>query len=300
MWQYISAVAKGKSARKIDKRRQDLIQAMNQARQNIFRLPTYQGDATLKDSTVAYLSLCNIVLREDYDKILDLEEIAEQSYDLMEAYLKAKEMADEKLDQAQERLNLVQETYAAKYNINLVEGEESKLSSRINKATDVFKYYNVVYLIFFKSYKQELYLMDALQKQDVNAIEQNRNALSITAKEGLELLDTIKSFKRDISLVGACQGVLRFYQIEADERIDIFRDFHMLEENLNMMKTALESKKPKDRTQEEIDVFNQTINEYNTMVTKVNKTNEELNKFRTKYLDEWTTTSNEFLGRHIN
>lgn len=71
------------------------------------------------------------VLKEDFDKILDMEDIAEQSYDFMEVYVLAKELAN---------------------NITLVEGEMDKKSQKINKASNVLEYYNDVYLIFFKSY----------------------------------------------------------------------------------------------------------------------------------------------------
>ena len=70
------------------------------AKNNIAKMPDFEGDKSLRDSTVSYLSLCYNVLNEDYSKILDLEEIAEQSFDLMEAYLLAQQKAGEKLDEA--------------------------------------------------------------------------------------------------------------------------------------------------------------------------------------------------------
>jgi hypothetical protein len=45
----------------------------------------WKGDRSFRDTTVAYLKLLYIVFNEDYGKIVNMEEIAEQSYDAMEA-----------------------------------------------------------------------------------------------------------------------------------------------------------------------------------------------------------------------
>ena len=92
----------------------------------------------------------------------------------------------------------------------------------------------------------------------------------------------------------------RFYQFEADERISISSDFQMLQENLEMIRKAIESKKPNERIKVEIEVFNQKINEYNYIVKKINETNEDLNKFRSKYLDEWNSATNDVMSKHID
>ena len=43
------------------------------------------------------------VLNDDYSKIINMEEIAEQSYDAMEAYILAQEMVDKKPEEATRR-----------------------------------------------------------------------------------------------------------------------------------------------------------------------------------------------------
>ena len=97
MLSYTSAVAHGKSARKVEKRRAELLQQVKESERNVRSMKPFQNDSNLRDSVVAYFNLCFHVLNEDYEKILNMEDIAEQSYDLMEAYLLAKEKANEKL-----------------------------------------------------------------------------------------------------------------------------------------------------------------------------------------------------------
>src|SRR5512138_1043014 len=58
---YISAVAHGKSARKVEKRRNEVVNAITDTRINIQGMPPWKGDKSYRDSTVAYLKLVNIV-----------------------------------------------------------------------------------------------------------------------------------------------------------------------------------------------------------------------------------------------
>src|SRR5688572_12385243 len=58
---YLSGMSHGKSARKVEKRRQDLLKSISDTRYNIMGMPPYKGDRTLKDTTVAYLKMMNSV-----------------------------------------------------------------------------------------------------------------------------------------------------------------------------------------------------------------------------------------------
>jgi hypothetical protein len=93
---YTSAVAHGKSARKVENRRQELLKTMTDSRRKITGMAAYQGDKSLRDSTAKFLLISYHVLNDDYGKIMNLEEVAEQSYDAMEAYLLAQAIAETK------------------------------------------------------------------------------------------------------------------------------------------------------------------------------------------------------------
>ncbi|MBK6634749.1 MAG: hypothetical protein IPG38_10895 [Chitinophagaceae bacterium] len=127
------------------------------------------------------------MLNEDYSTLINMEEIAEQSYDDMEAYMMAQEMVDKKLDEGNDKMKLATETFAAKNNITLTK-ESSVLADKMKQVGETNKYYNAIYLIFFKAYKQEGYMMEAVSKNNITGIEQNKNALLKYAQEGLEKL----------------------------------------------------------------------------------------------------------------
>ena len=299
LWAYIKTSAHSKNARKIENKRKDLLRTTLSIQRQIKGLPAYEDDASLRDSMVSYFKLCYHVLNEDYEKIVNLEAIAEDSYDLMEAYLTAKEQANEKLDQAGNRLSAQEEIFAANHNINLVEGEKSKTSERLEAASKVIQYYNKVYLLFFKSYKQEAYVMDAVEKRNVNALIQNQNTLAKYSSEGLDKLGEIGDFNGDNSLQMAAQNMLEFYYEEAKEKGPAFSNLFITQESFEKIKAAFDAKKNKDRTQADVDQYNQAVNAYNDAVNTYNTNNEVLNKRRAQLLDNWNKIVNKFMDRHV-
>jgi hypothetical protein len=297
-WDYTSAVAHGKTARKIDNRRKDLIKTSQLAKNRVNRMPAFEGSTALRDSVAAYLDINYKVLTQDYEKIVDMEEIAEQSYDMMEAYLLAQEKADERLNTAGDRMEAEQKKFAEANNINLVENKD-KVAKKLESAGDVIKYYNEIYLIFFKSYKQEAYLMDAMTRSDLNAMEQNKNALATTAAEGLEKLAKISPFKGDANLKAACKNMLEFYKDEAATKMPAIIDFYMKKEKLDKVKAAFDAKPENKRTQQDVDQYNAAANDMNTGLNKYNSNNDALNKNRNSLLDKWNTGAARFMDSHV-
>jgi hypothetical protein len=227
-----------------------------------------------------------------------MQEIAEQSYDLMEAYLTAQELAGKKIKDASEMLSAEEKKFAAENDINLIE-DQSKKSAKLEKASKVYKYYNTIYLIFFKSYKQEAYLLDAMNKLDLNAMEQNKNALLEYAEEGLKKIGDIKAFGSDNSLIIACEEMLTFYKKEASKDMPVILDFYLKKEKYESIQKEFEENKKSKRPHDDINSMNKAGQEYNEAVAKYNEINESLNKNRTKQLDKWNNAAKKFTKKHI-
>lgn len=298
MMSYTSATAHGKGARKVEKKRQELIATLKQAEFNVRKLRPFKESSQLRDTVVSYLHLSRIVLTEDFGKIINLEDVAEQSYDAMEAYLLAKELAYEKLDLSSDRLKEQQKVFANTYNIKLIENE-SELSRKLEKAGKVNAYYNQVYLVFFKSYKDEAYLMEALSKGDVNAMEQTKNALATSSAEGLKKLTQIGVFNYDATIKNACSQMLTFLQQEANDKMPGQIDFYLKKDNFEKIKKAFDSKRQNDRTQSDIDQYNKSLKEYNDAVTRYNTVNNELNKKRSVVFEQWNKAIDDFMSKHV-
>lgn len=298
MWDYTSSVSHGKSARKVEKRRAELIQTSNAALSKAKSAKAFNGSTAYRDSVVAYFNIVNIVLKEDYGKIVDMEAVAEESYDLMEAYMLARERANDKLVEAGEMVDRSQLAFAEENNVNLIESNDA-LDEKMRIADEVYDHYNEVYLIFFKSFKQEVYLMDALNRKDLSAIEQNRNALKTTAEEGLEKLNKMSGYKNDNNLIEVTKELLKFYISEADKETPKMSDFYLKSENFDKIKKAFDQKKEKDRTQEDVNNYNNAAKEMNAAVEVYNKTNELLNNLRSKYIDNWNRVAQKYTDTHV-
>jgi hypothetical protein len=297
-WDYTRSAAHGKSARKVEKRRKEVIGSNKDAIRKIGGLPALNGSTILRDSAVSFLKVNYAVLNEDYAKLMDMEEIAEQSYDAMEAYMLAKERANEKLHNAGEMIEAEYNRFARDNNINLIE-KNDKLSRNMAIANKVYKHYNQVYLVFFKSYKQEAYLMDALSRNDVNSIEQNRTALAKTSAEGLTKLKAVEPYNADNSLIKSCQEMLEFYNTEAEKKLAAVSGFYVAKDNFDKIKASFESKPADQRNKEDVDRYNKSVGDYNTATGDYNRVTAELNAQRASLIQNWNQAGDRFTDKHV-
>jgi hypothetical protein len=295
---YLSAASHGKSVRKVDKLREKAINTIFNARMEVQGMPPLKKDKTLKDAMVNYLKTCYIVFNEDYSKIVNMEEIAEQSYDAMEAYLLAQEKAGEKLDEAARKCSDVEKEFAATHQVNLIE-QTDKLDLKMEKSNAVNKYYNKMYLLFFKTYKQEAYVTLAINNMDVNGLEQNRNALIQNATAGLEALNSMEAFDGDNSLLNTCKKVQEFYKQLAESRMETSTNFLMLNDNFKKIKKAFDAKPASKRTQADTDAFNNAVNEINKASENFNKSNKKIDKERNEIIEEWNKSVKRFMDKHM-
>jgi hypothetical protein len=298
MWDYTSAAAHGKSARKVENRRKDVLRSNLDAQKKIGRMPDFEGDQSFRDSVVSFLKLSFNILNNDFAKIVDMEEIAEQSYDAMEAYLLAQERANQKLNKTSDMLSAQQQTFANTHGITLTENKD-KVSQKLEAAGQVYKYYNVLYLIFFKSYKQEAYMIDAQNKGDVNALKQNSDALGKFSANGLKSLDSIKPFKGDGSVKTDCKNMLAFYKNESGKDAQIIANYSVKKENFEKVKAAFDAKAANKRTQADVNGMNNAVNDFNKSSTEYNKVNEDLNKKRNELINKWSDTVAKFIDKQV-
>ncbi|MBV7270592.1 LIC11966 family surface protein [Winogradskyella luteola] len=297
MWKYTKAIAHSRSDRNINSKRKSLLKTLDKAIEKIRKAPGYDGKE-FKDQLLKRLVFNKNLMNDDYAKIIDMKAVAEQSYDAMEAYMLAQEMADKKMEDIQEEYETNYYAFANKHHINIIENE-SDLSKKMTLSNEVFTYYKKLYLIYFKVYINEIYLMDALNSKDVNAIQQNSNALAESAKEGLEVLKTVELYKNDKSITNATKKAFEFFIDEAENKIPILTDFLILGEDLEKTQATLEKTPQRKRTKEQIDGYNAMVNAYNKGVKTYNKTNTELNKRREMVINNLNTANQNFLSKHI-
>jgi hypothetical protein len=296
---YMSEVAHGQRARKMEKRRQELIVSIQQAIRDAGKLRPYKGDASLRTAFTGYWNILLLVFKEDYHKIVDMEEVAEQSYDLMEALMLAQEKVDEKLSSAYDKIPEAYNAFASKHDVTLTDGEETKVAKKLNKVSQVNVYSNNLFLIYFKSAVQENNLASAMNAKDISAVEQSKNALTTYAQEGLSRLDTIKAFDGDASLINACRRALQFHKAEGETRIPPMADYLIKADEFTKIKKSFDAIPASKRTQADVDKFNLAVNEVNKGAQTFNKLSEQLFKDRIKIVESWNASRKEFMDKHM-
>jgi hypothetical protein len=299
MWKYTSAVAHSKSARKIDNTRKDLIKIIQNASKKIAGLKNgYKSDLEYRDQVIAYLNISEKNIKEEYDKIINMQEVADQSYDYMEAYIMTRDLINKKIEEENTKVVNAQKAFAKKYNITLTENN-TELGKKIEISNEVFKYHTQMYLLFFKANITDLYLSNAIEKKDLGAIQQNANTLDLYATEGIEKLKEIKPFRNDNTLVLATLKSLEYYKKQVKNYVPTITSFYLLKEKLDKAKTTLESKSEKDRTKEEIDNFNAMINQFNKEVKNYNQSSQLNFKEKSEAVNLWNQTGERFISNNI-
>jgi len=298
-WKYTSTVAHSRSARKIDKTRIALVKSIQNATKKFEAMKDgYKGDVEYKNQLLAYLSISEKQINQDYDKIIDMQEVAEQSYDFMEAYILARDLVNAKINEEVEKLNTNQKLFANKYGIQITE-DNSELSKKMKISKEVFENHTQLFLIFFKANITESNMMTAIATNDLNAIQQNSNALEQYATDGLALLKTFVSFKNDPILVNATKKVMDFYKKEVAEFTPKVISFLMLNQKVAESKKTMEAKSQKDLTKTEIDAFNKLIGEVNREVGNYNKLNTKFNGERSIAINNWNEAGEYFINKHV-
>ena len=292
---YVSASAHGKRAKKVEALRDKLLDEVQEAKMNIQSMPSFKGDKSYRDSTVTFIKLYYNVLNEDYGKIINMEEIAEQSYDDMEAYMMAQEMVDKKLEEGNDKMQLATAAFAAKNNITLT-NDNSELGEKLKQVHETNTYYNDVYLVFFKAYKQEGYMMDAVDKNNITGIEQNKSSLLRYATEGQEKLKTVKDFQGDNALMSACKTVMNFFVKEVNNNMSAVSEFFLTQERFATIKKEFEKKSSPSKS--EVDAYNKSVKDINAASQAFNAANKSLNKERSDVLSDWNKTVNAFFDEH--
>ncbi len=297
IWRYTKAIAHSRSDRAIENKKEQLIKEIEESIEKIQKSPGFEGDE-FKNQVLTSLEFNKNMLNNDYEKIIDMKAVAEQSYDAMEAYMKAQELADEKMEEVQKTYETNYYAFANKYNINIIE-DESDLGKKMAKSNEVFNYYKKMYLIYFKVYINEMYLMEALNAGDVNGLQQNSNALGMSAREGLKILDTIAPYNNDKSLIDITRQSFEFFLDEAEDKMPILIDFLVMNEDVQKSQEAIDNTPERERTKEQIDQFNALVNNFNKSVKVYNRTNADLNRNRSIVVKNLNAANQEFLSRHI-
>src|ERR1700748_1850422 len=174
---YISASAHSSRKRKIEKMRDNAVDAILTCKGNLNYLPPYKGDNTLRENALNYVALCYKVFNDDYAHIVNMDDIAERSYDEMQAYLLLQQATNDTLQAAISRMSKAENSFATKYNVTLID-QQTELGEKMKESNRIAAYHDKVYLLFYKCNWEDNQLTGAVNEKNVTKIEQVRSALA--------------------------------------------------------------------------------------------------------------------------
>lgn len=298
-WKYTSAVAHSTSGRRIEATRKQLVKSIQVASKKIEALKNgYKGDVEFRDKVLNYLYFAEKNINEEYSKIIDMQDVAQQSYDFMEAYIMTRDLVNKKLDEELEKVKVAQSEFAQKYNVKMSE-EETALGKKIKISNEVFDYHSVLYLVFFKVNITDFNLSNAIEKKDLVAIEQNASSLSKYADGGLEKIKTISKYNNDGSLLDEAKKALLFYKKVAEEHTPKVVAYLMFYDKFENAKKTLEAKSESDRTKEEVDNYNTMVKQINKEIANYNKLSNSNFQDKTNTINSWNAVADDFIARHV-
>ncbi len=298
-WKYTSAVAHSTNARRIETTRKQLVASIKNSSKKIEALKTgYKGDVEFRDKLLTYLFFAEKNINEEYSKIIDLQDVAQQSYDYMEAYIMTRDRVNKKLDEEYEKVKLAQYEFAEKYGVNL-SSEESELGKKIKLSNEVFDYHTTLFLVFFKVNITDVNLSNAIEKRDLGTIEQYASALLKYADEGLGKVKSVPNYKNDGSLLHETERALLFYKKTAEEFVPKVVAYLMFYDRFESAKKSLESKPASERTEQEVEQYNALVKQVNKEIATFNKLSNDNYKEKTNVLNNWNAEGDEFIARHV-
>lgn len=295
---YMSAAAHERKAKKVDKLRQQVLESIDNSRYKTIELPIYKGDNALRQSSIDYIKLCYNIFNDDYARIINMEDIAEQSFDEMQAYILLQEKASEKINEAVDKMQTASKAFAAKYNVQVVDSK-NELSDKLNKAGKLNQYKNEVYLIFFKCHWQDGEIVKAMNTGKITDAEQGRNSLIRYVREGMAGLDSLKSFNGDPSLSNTCRQVLQVYGNMAENDLPRQISYFLKKENFSKIEKAFEAKADESRTKKDVDAFNDAVKEINSAANTYNEVNKKISTAKNEALQKWNEAERSFADKHM-
>ncbi len=298
MWTYISASAHSNRDRKISRKKSDLIQTINAAKNDIKRMPSLDGNSDLRDSMVAYLDYSAKLLTGDLTVMEAMELDSKLSYKAMKKYLDKVDEVNQKFSDQGDRLHKEFEKFAAVNDIELTQ-TTSDLEVKMQTAKVVNDYYNEVYLIYFRVAIAETFAIKAINTDDTIALAQWIDSMVVAIKDGNVELKKIGAYKGDLSVKFSCQKAMNNFNLEATNYLPKILNYYDVQRQIDIAKANYENKSQSDITQGDIDAYNSTVENYNNAINEYNDVIDKMTKLQKNNSAQWNDASDKFLDKNI-
>lgn len=297
-YEYMSAIAHSSNAGRIEKQRAELLELSWDTYNEVRTMPPFKGNIALRDSAAAFMKINHFILKNDYDKILELEAVSRDSYSEMEAYILAQRAARNRLDAANVRMLAEQKRFAAEFDVELVQRTDA-VFRKMRITNEVLRYLDDVYLAFFRSHIDETDLLEYLKDENRERMRSGSEALLSSCVDGLEYLRTLEPPNGDYALQNACAELLRFYSDEARGSADDLLRYRDAESAFRKVKSEYDALDDSGRDVETVREYNDAVRQLNYEVDTFNEVTKKRNERREALLVQWQEAFDKYLASHI-
>jgi hypothetical protein len=300
-WEFSQNLIKdeGKNPDKLENSRYKLLGYIMKSKKRIESMSDFDGKTYFRDSIVIFLKLYEEVVDIDYPNIKKLNIKADKDFELKEKLIFARESANTKLTSASEMLTDVEKRFSMENNLRMSK-EVSKTAKKLQKANKVYKYYNSMFLIFFRCYIEEAKFLKALDEGSIEKMRQAKSDLNANLLEYSVKLNLKLDFEGDKSLIGTCQEVFDFYEEEVKSDFKKIIEFQEFKLEFQETKVILEAKTKEERAKGEVAEFNKLVAEYNKRTQEYNDLILNQNAKRESLINSWNLAGEEFEKEHLN
>lgn len=194
---YISKAAHSENEKKIESRRLEVVKQNELSLARLAKLKPYEGDKDFKENATEALYQQLKVYSEDYKRVDFLAATRTQSVENMEAYFRAQEAAETKLQGVGDSVDAAQKRFAKRHGMTLsTDRETQELDRYIAQVSEVNAYQHRIIVPQFRMEKAIARVMDALNGQDPAALESART----------QLLEDVKTAQAELAAVPAFRG----------------------------------------------------------------------------------------------
>lgn len=194
---------------------------------SIHGMPSFKGDKTLQDSLAAYMRRTYWIMEKEYPKIQRMQDSAARSYTSAVKFVQAKRTSLNNLIKDESNFFEGLKTFSGKNGVTVPASYDNEYE-RMLYVREVANHYSTLELIVNKCKTEETILAKAVQTKSKEGMEEHAATLEKYIKEGYTLLDTVKPYKQDRTLLDAARSTLAFYKSESEFKVPIL--IHLLAE----------------------------------------------------------------------
>jgi hypothetical protein len=220
------------------------------------------------------------------------------AYAELESYFSSQDLINSNIDEEAQKIEEAQEAFAKKYNVKVISEGKSQTEVLIEETTTLMRYYNQVYLAFYRCLVAENNYLEAFEQEQLSALSQKEKALASAFQQSNQHLEQLGAYKGDASLNQQCKKILLHFKTEIEPAPALLQALLSARSKFETAKETFESIPESERSIHDIEQYNLAAKTYNEAVLNLNAYEESMSSNRRAKLKLWHNQSNDFLQQH--